>query len=274
MIYRSLVILLLFFFCSFTFSSCFGCDDPDSESWNQGTNPLLESAEIQKAIRIQMHVRELYKRANASVVRIETEQDVAIPTNPFFKHFFDIPDGMQTERSLGSGFFLTESGFIVTNYHVVANVDRIVIKLIDSSSHQALMIGYDKKSDLALLKIDTKRKNQSIEIGDSSNISVGDIVYAIGNPFGFSATLTSGVVSSANQKIESKNNVSRIQTDAAINPGNSGGPLLDIMGKVIGVNQMIYSDKGGSVGIGFAIPINYAMQVIERIKKEHLNKEK
>ena len=273
MIYRFFVILLLFF-CSFTFISCFGCDKIDSESWDQKPNPLLDSEEIQKVIRIQTHVRKLYKKANVSVVRIETEQDVAVPANPFFKHFYDIPDGMQTKRGLGSGFFLNENGLIVTNYHVVANVDRIVIKLIDSSSHKASMIGYDKKSDLALLKIDIRKKNQSIQIGNSENIAVGDIVYAIGNPFGFSATLTSGVISSAHQKIVSKDNMPRIQTDATINPGNSGGPLLDIRGKVIGVNQMIYSDKGGSIGIGFAIPINYAMQVIERIKKETLQTKK
>ena len=272
---RCSIIVFYILLCGFSFVSCSGCDRSDSDTSSQEPNPLLDSEEIKKAIRIQKHVRKLYKRVNVSVVRIETEQDVTVPANPFFRFFFDAPrGGTQTKRGLGSGFFINENGLIVTNYHVVGNVDRIIIKLTDTSSYKASMMGHDQKSDMALLKIDTKIKNQPVQIGNSEDVLVGDIVYAIGNPFGFSATLTSGVVSSADQKIESKDNVPRIQTDAAINPGNSGGPLLNIMGKVIGINQMIYSDKGGSVGIGFAIPINYAMKVIEQIKKENKKSKK
>ncbi len=258
-----------FYLCSFFLISCSGCHEVNSSSSGyEQVNPLLDSKEVKAAMLIQDHVRTLYKKANSSVVRIETEQDVSIPSNLFFRHFFDTPNAKQTKHGLGSGFIFNSNGLIVTNYHVVKNVDRITIKLLDTSSHEALMIGYDEISDLALLKINTQRNIISIEIGNSNNISVGDLVYAIGNPFGFSATLTSGIISSAHQKIKSKDNIPRIQTDAAINPGNSGGPLLDITGKVIGINQMIYSNNGGSVGVGFAIPINYAVSIIEKIKQK------
>ena len=261
---------LLFYLVAFFSAACFSCSGcrENNPSSSIEPNPLLDSEAVQKALSIQDSVRALYKRVRSSVVRIETEKNVSLPLNPFFKRFFDIPESQQKKQGLGSGFIINESGLIATNYHVVAKVDRITVKLLDGSAYDSSTVGYDKDSDIALLKIDTRKSLPSIEIGDSSQVFAGDLVYAIGNPFGFSATLTSGVVSSANQKVGSENNIPRIQTDAAINPGNSGGPLLDIMGRVIGINQMIYSDKGGSIGIGFAIPINHAMKIIEGLKKE------
>ena len=187
--------------------------------------------------------------------------------HPLFKRFFDVPDTTQKKQGLGSGFFINESGLSVTNYHVVEKVDRIKIKLLNGSSYDADILGFHKPSDIALLKIDSEKPVQPIHIGNSKETLVGDLVYAIGNPFGLSAILTSGVISATQQEIETADGVPRIQTDAAINPGNSGGPLLNLNGEVIGINQMIYSNKGGSIGIGFAIPINYAMSIIQKLKK-------
>lgn len=250
------------------------CSDEGLKVLARSNNPLSESESIKGAEVIQSALREIYKEANPAVVRIETEQTVELRSHPFmddpmFRHFFNIPDQKrkQKRQGLGSGFVITDDGYIVTNQHVVNNVDKITIKFSNGKEMSAEIIGGDSISDIALLKVDPKEKLKVVYIGDSDKIEVGDISIAIGNPFGLSSTFTMGVISSKGQDVNTQDGVPRIQTDAAINPGNSGGPLLNIRGEVIGINQMIYSQSGGSVGIGFAIPINYAMTILDKLKK-------
>ncbi|WP_041471707.1 Do family serine endopeptidase [Rickettsia conorii] len=180
----------------------------------------------------------------------------------------------QTPKSvpLGSGFIIEPNGLIVTNYHVIANVDKINIKLADNTELSAKLIGNDTKTDLALLKIDSEEPLPFVEFGDSNDARVGDWVIAIGNPFGnLGGTVTSGIISSKGRDIDidTDNIVDNfIQTDAAINNGNSGGPMFNLDQKVIGVNTAIFSPLGTNIGIGFAIPSNTAKPIIERLKKD------
>ncbi|MCC8406320.1 MAG: Do family serine endopeptidase [Rickettsia endosymbiont of Sceptobius lativentris] len=180
----------------------------------------------------------------------------------------------QTPKSvpLGSGFIIEPNGLIVTNYHVIANVDKINIKLADNTELSAKLIGSDTKTDLALLKIDSEEPLPFVEFGDSNDARIGDWVIAIGNPFGnLGGTVTSGIISSKGRDIDidTDNIVDNfIQTDAAINNGNSGGPMFNLDQKVIGVNTAIFSPLGTNIGIGFAIPSNTAKPIIERLKKD------
>jgi len=238
-----------------------------------GENPLLKSKSVASALDLQNALREIYQEVSPAVVRIETEQTVKVQMHPFFndptfRRFFGVPDQQQEQKrqGLGSGFIVSPDGFIVTNDHVVAHVDKITVKLQNGESHEAKLVGSDRISDIALLKIDGVKNLRTVHLGNSDDLMVGDFGIAIGNPFGLQSTFTLGVISSTGQDIDAADGVPRIQTDAAINPGNSGGPLLNIQGEVVGINQMIYSQSGGSVGIGFAIPINYAKMVIESLK--------
>ncbi|MCC8417769.1 MAG: Do family serine endopeptidase [Rickettsia endosymbiont of Bryobia graminum] len=172
---------------------------------------------------------------------------------------------------LGSGFIIDSTGYIVTNQHVIENADEVYIKLMDNRELQAKIIGSDKKTDLALLKIDTESSLPSVKFGDSSKARVGDWVLAIGNPFGkLGGSVTAGIISSKGRDIDDNTNVVAdfIQTDAAINSGNSGGPMFDVNGQVIGVNTAIFSPSGVNIGIGFAIPSNTAKSVIDQLKKD------
>ena len=173
---------------------------------------------------------------------------------------------------LGSGFIIEPNGLIVTNYHVIANVDKINVKLADNTELPAKLIGSDTKTDLALLKIDFQEPLPFVEFGDSNDARVGDWIIAIGNPFGnLGGTVTTGIISSKGRDIDiDTNNIvdNFIQTDAAINNGNSGGPMFNLDQKVIGVNTAIFSPLGTSIGIGFAIPSNTARPIIERLKKD------
>ncbi len=170
--------------------------------------------------------------------------------------------------SLGSGFVIDKDGYIVTNNHVVQNADEINIKFNDGTELPAKIIGTDKKTDIALLKVDSTKPLFFSVFGDSSIIRVGDRIFAIGNPFGLNSTVTTGIVSSKSRDIDINNSsiVDYIQTDASINKGNSGGPMFNARGEVIGVNTVIYSPSGGSVGIGFAIPSNLVKDIVEQLK--------
>ncbi|XVN42397.1 MAG: Do family serine endopeptidase [Candidatus Rickettsia vulgarisii] len=172
---------------------------------------------------------------------------------------------------LGSGFIIDPTGYIVTNQHVIENADEVYIKLMDNRELQAKILGSDKKTDLALLKIDTESSLPFVKFGDSSKPRVGDWVLAIGNPFGkLGGTVTAGIISSKGRDIDDNTNVVAdfIQTDAAINSGNSGGPMFDVNGQVIGVNTAIFSPSGVNIGIGFAIPSNTAKTVIDQLRKD------
>ena len=165
----------------------------------------------------------------------------------------------------GSGFILSADGYVVTNHHVVADADEIMVKLNDRREFVAKLIGSDQRSDVALLKIDATDL-PTLKMGDSTDIQVGEWVLAIGSPFGFESSATSGIVSATGRSLPSDSYVPFIQTDVAINPGNSGGPLFNLDGEVIGINSQIYSRSGGFMGVSFAIPINMAMDVINQLK--------
>ena len=186
----------------------------------------------------------------------------------FFRHFFgQIPEQEMKQRSLGSGVVVSGDGYILTNNHVVADADEILVTLSDKKKYEAQIIGRDPKTDLALIKIKVENTIPAARLGDSDKLRVGDWVVAIGNPFGLGSTVTAGIVSAKGRVIGAGPYDNFIQTDASINPGNSGGPLFNLNGEVIGVNTAIVSQSGGNVGIGFAIPINMAKSVMPQLKE-------
>jgi serine protease Do len=184
------------------------------------------------------------------------------PMLEFFRRFMpDLPDRGQARQGLGSGFIISEDGYILTNAHVVAEFDDVNVRLADSKREfKAKVIGLDKRSDVALLKVDAEGL-PTAKLGDSSKLEAGDWVAAIGSPFGFANTITAGIVSAKGRSLPDEMYVPFIQTDVAVNPGNSGGPLLNLQGEVIGVNSLIYSGTGGYMGVSFAIPIEVARAV-------------
>jgi serine protease Do len=190
------------------------------------------------------------------------------PFQDFFKRFFgdNMPRKFK-ERGLGSGFIIDKKGYILTNNHVVEGTDKIEVTLNDDKEYDAKIIGRDPKTDIALIKIDADLDVEPLELGDSEKIKVGDWVVAIGSPFGLGHTVTAGIVSAKYRKIGMGAYDDFIQTDASINPGNSGGPLLSVDGKVIGINSVIFSQSGGNVGIGFAIPVNMVKDLLPQLKK-------
>jgi len=179
---------------------------------------------------------------------------------------FGTQRGPSKQRSLGSGFVIDDSGYIVTNRHVVGGADEIEVQFSNGKQYRAQLVGDDAKTDVALLKIKPEGKIPSVPLGDSDSIQIGDWVIAVGNPFGLSHTLTAGVVSARDRVIGAGPYDDFIQTDASINPGNSGGPLFDQHGRVIGINTAIFSQSGGNIGIGFATPINLARQVVDQLR--------
>ncbi|MFB0826805.1 DegQ family serine endoprotease [Chromobacterium violaceum] len=187
------------------------------------------------------------------------------PFFEFFRRFAPPQQREHQESSLGSGFIISRDGYVLTNAHVVARADKITVKLNDKREFQARVIGSDARSDVALLKIDAQNL-PVVRMGDPKSLKVGQWVLAIGSPFGFENTATSGIVSGKNRMLPDESAVQFIQTDAAVNPGNSGGPLFNLKGEVVGVNSQIYSRSGGFMGISFAIPIDTAMNVADQLK--------
>jgi len=213
------------------------------------------------------------QKAIPAVVFVYTSQAVKRPRHPLqddplFRHFFgDDPDGEPQSRvGLGSGVVVSPEGYILTNFHVVDGADEIEVASNDGHKYKATVVGSDPESDLAVLRIPTDHKLPVITFGNSDSLRVGDTVLAIGNPFGVGQTVTSGIVSALGRSHLGINTFENfIQTDAAINPGNSGGALIDTNGSLIGINTAIYSQSGGSMGIGFAIPVSLARTVMEQI---------
>jgi len=195
------------------------------------------------------------------------ELEPGSPMEELFKNFLGPQSNLPHKiNSLGSGFIIDASGLIVTNNHVIEDADQITVTLNDGTTLPAKLIGRDEKTDLALLKINTKKPLPAAHFGDSDKARIGDWVIAIGNPFGLGSTVTAGIVSARNRNIDAGPYDEFIQTDAPINRGNSGGPLFDMQGNVVGVNSAIYSPSGGSVGIGFSIPSNLARDVIAQLR--------
>src|SRR2546426_2351232 len=212
------------------------------------------------------------QRATPSVVNIFTSKEIRSPrhpllNDPIFRRFFgdQLPDEAQRAASLGSGVIVSSSGYVLTNHHVVEAADEIEVALADGKKLLAKVVGNDPETDLAVLRLDAENL-PAIGFGSSDALRVGDVVLAIGNPFGVGQTVTSGIVSALGRTGLGINTFENfIQTDAAINPGNSGGALVDAAGNLIGINTAIFSRSGGSMGIGFAIPVSTAKMVLEQI---------
>lgn len=234
----------------------------------------------------------LVEKLTPAVVNVYTTQKVESPVmQPFgfgmqlpddprfdpFRQFFEgmprgaMPGTPQTRErevvSLGSGFIVDPSGYVVTNNHVIAKADKVSIKLHEDTELDATIVGRDPKTDLALLKVKSDTPLPFVRFGDSNNVRVGDWVIAIGNPFGLGGSVSAGIISARSRSINAGPFDDFLQTDAAINRGNSGGPMFNINGEVIGINTAIFSPTGGNVGIGFAVPSELAQPVLEQIKK-------
>jgi len=214
------------------------------------------------------------KKAMPSVVNIFTSKNVQsrhpFMDDPLFRHFFgdQLEDQPQRENSLGSGVIVSSEGFILTNHHVIEAADEIEVALADGRTMPARIVGTDPETDLAVLKVDIKNL-PAITFATSEKSNVGDVVLAIGNPFGVGQTVTQGIISALGRSHLGINTFENfIQTDASINPGNSGGALIDTEGNLVGINSAIYSRSGGSMGIGFAIPVSLAKQVMEQIIRQ------
>jgi S1-C subfamily serine protease len=216
-------------------------------------------------------INEIYRAAAPAVVHIETTTKMSQPADPFFGNPFGTS---QTQRALGSGFVIDKAGHIVTNYHVVQGANLIQVSFSNNERFKAKVVGVDPSTDVAVLKVNVKsRALKTLTLGNSDAVRVGDQVIAIGNPFGLDRSVTAGIVSAVQRRIEAPNNLSIahvIQTDAALNHGNSGGPLLNAQGDVIGVNAQIETggQSQGNVGIGFAIPINTVKDVVAELIKQ------
>lgn len=234
---------------------------------------------------------ELVEKNSAAVVNISTkvdrEQQVpqgmpqmppggmeipeGTPFDDLFKRFFGQPNQPQPrqQNANGSGFVLSDDGFILTNHHVIDGADEILVRFNDRTELVAELLGSDPRSDVALLKIDPAGLDlKAVKLGDSTDLKVGEWVLAIGSPFGFEASATAGIVSALGRSLPSDSYVPFIQTDVAINPGNSGGPLFNLDGEVVGINSQIYSRTGGFMGVSFAIPVDVVMNVVDQIKSQ------
>jgi serine protease Do len=230
----------------------------------------------------------LVEQASPAVVNISTKQKLpdrvasgqmpdleGLP--PMFREFFErnMPQQPRSPRgdrqreamSLGSGFIISSDGYVLTNNHVVADADEIIVRLSDRSELQAKLIGTDPRTDVALLKVEGKNL-PTVKLGDSEKLKVGEWVLAIGSPFGFDHSVTKGIVSAKGRTLPNDTYVPFIQTDVAINPGNSGGPLFNMKGEVVGINSQIFTRSGGFMGLSFAIPIDVALDVSNQLKKD------
>ncbi|NIF16962.1 DegQ family serine endoprotease [Pantoea sp. Cy-639] len=231
----------------------------------------------------------LVEQASPAVVNISTKQKLperrvaagqmpdldGLP--PMFREFFErnMPqqpraprgDRQREAQSLGSGFIISSDGYVLTNNHVVADADEIIVRLSDRSELQAKLVGTDPRTDVALLKVDGKDL-PTVKLGDSEKLKVGEWVLAIGSPFGFDHSVTKGIVSAKGRTLPNDTYVPFIQTDVAINPGNSGGPLFNMKGEVVGINSQIFTRSGGFMGLSFAIPIDVAIDVSNQLKKD------
>ena len=217
----------------------------------------------------------LAEQAGPAVVNISVTKEAKAQAAPmdendpmyeFFRRFNMQPPRQAPMHGIGSGFIVSADGYILTNAHVVDGVDQVQVKLTDRREFTAKVVGTDKKSDIALLKIDA-RNLPTVRIGESKDVKVGQWVVAMGSPFGFESSVTAGIVSAKSRSLPGDGYVPFIQTDVAVNPGNSGGPLFDLDGNVVGINSQIYSASGGYMGLSFAIPIDVAMQVKDQLQK-------
>lgn len=249
---------------------------------NNSLNSSIEPPVLvnQVAPEIIAHAQGSYsnaaKKAMPAVVNIFTSKKIVpraehpFMDDPLFRHFFgdQFDEEQRSENSLGSGVIVSPQGYIITNHHVIESADEIEVALSDGRTLSAKVVGTDPETDLAVLKVDSNNL-PTITLADPDQSNVGDVVLAIGNPFGVGQTVTQGIISALGRSHLGINTFENfIQTDASINPGNSGGALIDTNGNLVGVNSAIYSRSGGSMGIGFAIPVSLAKQIMEQIIKQ------
>lgn len=258
------------------------------------TSMVLSMATSALSLPVQakdvVDVADLVEQQGPAVVNVSTTKLIKRNSGPnvpfvvpgdeqmqeFFRRFFpNVPGGPggpggpaqeMPARGAGSGFIVSSDGYILTNAHVVSGADEVVVKLIDKRKFTAKVIGADKRTDVAVLKITSPGKLPTVRLGNPAQLRVGEAVAAIGSPFGFENSVTAGIVSAKGRTLPSESYVPYIQTDVPINPGNSGGPLFNMRGEVIGINSQIYSRSGGYQGVSFAIPIDVAMEVVNQLK--------
>ncbi len=230
--------------------------DPQRVTPSDKEEILSFSTMIQKSMKSVVNIKSTQSDPNSKQIQ-------ELMRDPYFRRFFSIPSHPRPRGALGSGVILSEDGYIVTNNHVVENATSITVTLPDDpKEYEAKLIGTDKDSDLAVIKIEADGL-KPIEVGDSNNLKVADVVFAVGNPFGVGETVTQGIVSALNKNHVGINQYENfIQTDASINPGNSGGALVDSRGALVGINSAILSRSGGNNGIGFAIPVSMVKRVV------------
>ncbi len=248
------------------------CESEQSFADHRGPSPLKNKHNATAFYQLQESFNGIADMYNDSVVFITTEKTVSLPANPLFNDPFfqpfrrgNMPQRQQKQTGQGTGFVISTDGYICTNHHVINGADTVKV-VISGKHYTAKVIGSDPMTDVALLKIKGDHDFKPVYFGNSDDVKVGDWAIAIGNPFGLDRTFTVGVISGLARKDVDQIGNSHLQTDASINPGNSGGPLLDIDGEVIGVNRMIYSKTGGNLGIGFAIPINTAVDILDQLR--------
>ncbi len=254
--------LLLLFFFSSQVSARSGL--PDFTDLVEKTSPAVVNISTRQSVQGQHRLP----------FRFQVPEELEnTPWNDLFKRFFeqnpdqnggsDAPE--EKAQSLGSGFIIDSDGHILTNNHVVEGADEIIVRLSDRRELMAEVVGQDKKSDIALLKVEATNL-PVVKLGSSKQLKVGEWVMAIGSPFGFDHSVSAGIVSAVGRSLPSENYVPFIQTDVAINPGNSGGPLFNLDGEVVGINSQIYSRTGGFMGLSFAIPVDVALDVVKQLK--------
>ncbi len=224
-------------------------------------------------------ITETVKKVSAAVVGINVTEIRQYHSpwsqDPFFRYFFGDRVFQKEVKSLGSGAIISPDGYIITNDHVAGNASKVIVTMTDGNHYDAQIIGSDQISDICLLKIDTDKDLPYIKFGDSDDLMIGEWVIALGNPFGLfeindKPTVTVGVISNTDMNLGRSRDrfyLDMIQTDASINSGNSGGPLVNSIGQIIGMNTLIYSETGGSVGVGFAIPVNKIKRIIKELKE-------
>jgi serine protease Do len=246
---------------------------------------VVAAAQAQQAVRELPDFTRLVDDQGNAVVNISTTQaprrSGATPQVPgmedeevleFFRRFIPRqqpgPGARPEARSLGSGFIISADGYILTNAHVVDGADEINVRFTDKREFKAKVIGADRRTDIAVIKIDSPQQLPAVKFGDPTKLKVGEWVVAIGSPFGFENTVTAGIVSAKGRSLPQENFVPFIQTDVAINPGNSGGPLFNMRGEVVGINSQIYSRTGGFMGLSFAIPIDVALDIQKQLREK------
>lgn len=253
---RFFVYSLLWFLCSFSVAQTRGLPDFTELAEKQG--PAVVNISTTQVTRGQVHP-------------MPFPFDEDDPAFEFFKRFIPRPPGGGAiprefeNKSLGSGFIISSDGYILTNAHVVEGADEVTVRLTDKREFKAKTIGADKRTDVALIKIEASGL-PAVKLADTTQLKVGEWVVAIGSPFGFDNTVTAGIVSAKGRSLPQENYVPFIQTDVAVNPGNSGGPLFNMRGEVVGINSQIYSRSGGYMGVSFAIPIDVAMEIQNQLR--------